>query len=63
MGAAWFSPLSLRDQSLYYASTEIVLGIPGHLTREKTSHLTRSKTPQMADASREFLLYIEGSDH
>jgi len=31
--------------------------LPGHLIREKTSHLTKSKTPQMTGAFGEFLLY------
>ncbi|MCD6552782.1 MAG: hypothetical protein J7M16_02090 [Anaerolineae bacterium] len=28
---------------------------PGHLTRAKTTHLTRHKTPRLADAPRSFL--------
>jgi len=31
--------------------------MPGHLTREKTSHLTSSKTPRLAGAPGSFLCY------
>jgi len=31
--------------------------IPGHLTRAKTTHLTRLETPRLADAPGNFLWY------
>ena len=35
---------------------------PGQVTRLKTSHLTRSKTPQMADVLGSFLCYTESDN-